>query len=145
MAILMSTTEVKPLRESIGSVPYGADLLTSLREIILRAGVRTGTISFIGALQNATLLYYLQKEKRFHKNVFEGPLEIISGMGNIATLGDELVVHCHVVLADKEGSCYGGHLAEGSKVFAAEVHLRELSPQIQRKFDEVTGLNLLQV
>jgi predicted DNA-binding protein with PD1-like motif len=141
----MSAVEANPLREFICSVPYDADLLLSLRDVVKKLGINSGTLNFIGALRGATLYYYIQDEKRFHKNVFEGPLEIVSGMGNIATLNDELVIHCHVVLADKKGTCYGGHLAEGSKVFAAEVHIRELSPQMKRNFDPVTGLNLLQL
>jgi predicted DNA-binding protein with PD1-like motif len=141
----MSAVETKPMREFICSVPYDADLLLSLKDLAKRLGINTGTINFIGALRGATLYYYIQDEKRFHKNVFEEPLEIVSGVGNIATLNDELVIHCHVVLADKNGTCYGGHLAEGSKVFAAEIHIRELSPQVKRGFDPVTGLNLLQI
>lgn len=145
MAMPMSAIETTPLREFFCSVPYDADLLLYLKDLIKKLGINTGVINFIGALRSAALHYYIQDEKRFHKNTFEGPMEIVSGIGNIATLNDELVIHCHVVLADKNGTCYGGHLAEGSKVFAAEIHIRELSPQVKRSFDPVTGLNLLQV
>jgi hypothetical protein len=145
MAMPMSAVETKPLREFFCSVPYDADLLLCLKDLVKKLGINTGVINFIGALRGATLYYYIQDEKRFHKNTFEDPMEIVSGIGNIATLNDEHVIHCHVVLADKNGTCYGGHLAEGSKVFAAEVHIRELSPQTKRSFDPVTGLNLLQV
>lgn len=145
MAMQVSAVETRPLREFVCSVPYDADLLPSLKDLVKKLGINTGTISLIGALRNATLLYYVQNEKRFHKNVFDHPLEIVSGIGNIATLNGDLVIHCHLVLADKNGYCYGGHLAEGSKVFAAEANIRELSPQITRQFDPVTGLNLLKV
>ena len=145
MASLMSAIETSPKREFLCLIPYDADLLPSLKDLVKKLGVNTGVINFIGALRGATLLYYIQDEKRFHKTTLEGPLEIASGMGNIATLEGDHVVHCHVVLADKDGSCYGGHLAEGSRVFAAEVHIRELSPRLQRKYDDLTGLNLLQI
>jgi hypothetical protein len=141
----MTAIGSKQLKEYICSVPYDSDLLTSLKDLVKKLGIKTGTINFIGALRGATLLYYIQDEKRFHKNVLEGPLEIVSGIGNIATLNEELVIHCHVVLANKDGSCFGGHLAEGSRVFAAEVHIREFSPPVKRGFDKVTGLNLLQI
>jgi predicted DNA-binding protein with PD1-like motif len=141
----MPAIEVKPLREFVCGIPFGADLLVSVKDLLKKLGVDTGTINLIGALKSATLQYYIQEEKRFHTNVFEEPLEIASGIGNIATLKGELVVHCHVVLARKDGSCLGGHLAEGSKVFAAEVHIRELCPPVERSFDQVTGLNLQQI
>jgi predicted DNA-binding protein with PD1-like motif len=137
--------ETRPVREFVCSIPYDADLIVSLKDMVKKLGVSTGTINLIGALRGATLQYYIQDEKRFHTSSFEEPLEIVSGIGNIANLNGELVVHCHLVLARKDGSCLGGHLAEGSKVFAAEVHIRELSPPVERRYDSVTGLNLQQV
>jgi len=145
MAMQMPAIESRPVREFTCSVPFGADLLVSLKGLVKTLGVNTGTINLIGALRSATLQYYMQDDKRFHTNVFEEPLEIASGIGNIATLKGELVVHCHVVLARKDGSCLGGHLAEGSRVFAAEVHIRELCPPVERSFDPLTGLNLEQI
>lgn len=142
---MLSALESKCLREYVCAIPYDSDLLLALKDLIKRLQIRTGTFTIIGALRNATLYYYLQTEKRFNKNVFDRPMEIASGIGNIATMNDELIVHCHLVLADKNGICFGGHLAEGSKVFAAEVHIRELSPPIKRKFDQTTGLNLFAI
>lgn len=141
----MPNLEAKPLREFVFTVPLDADLLPAIVDLISRLRVNAGTVSFIGALRSATLLYYVQDEKRFHKNFFEGPLEIVSGSGNIATLDGKPMVHCHVVLADRNGLCIGGHLAEGSRVFAAEVHIRELSPALKRSYDEATGLNPLEI
>jgi predicted DNA-binding protein with PD1-like motif len=143
--IILSALESKCLREYVCAIPCDSDLLLALKDMIKKLQIRTGMFAIIGALRNATLYYYLQSEKQFYKNVFNSPMEIASGIGNIATMNDELIVHCHLVLADKNGACYGGHLAEGSKVFAAEVHIRELSPSIKRKFDQTTGLNLFAI
>jgi len=145
MVLKLSILESKGLREHLCSIPYDADLLISLKDIVKKLKIRSGIMTVIGALRNATLYYYVQDEKRFHKNTFEGPLEIASGTGNIATLNDEIIVHCHLVLADKDGRCFGGHLAEGSRVFAGEVYIRELSPPMKRKFDAQTGLNLFDI
>lgn len=126
-------------------IPFDSDLLLSLKDLVNKLQVRSGCINLIGALRNANLLYYIQDEKRFTKNAFEGPLEIASGIGNIATINDDTVIHCHLVLAGKNGACLGGHLAEGSRVFAAEVNIRELSPPLKRKYDPQTGLNLFDI
>jgi len=141
----LSAIESKCLREIVCAIPYDSDLLLVLKDLVKKLQLRTGMFTIIGALHNATIYYYLQNEKRFYKNVFDSPMEIASGIDNIATMNDELIVHCHLVLADKNGICYGGHLAEGSKVFAAEVHFRELFPPIKRKFDQTTGLNLFAI
>ncbi|MEM3364899.1 MAG: DNA-binding protein [Candidatus Methanomethyliaceae archaeon] len=139
----MNYLEVKGQREFLCNIPYDSDLLLSLKELAKTLKIETGIFTFIGALKTACLFYYAQNEKKFEKNVFEGPFEIVSGMGNIATLEGDIVVHAHLVIADRKGNCHGGHLTEGSKVFACEVYLRELSPPIIRKYDPLTGLNLL--
>jgi len=139
----MCAVESKIVREFTCTVPYDKDLLLGLKELATRLKISTGTLTVIGALRNATLYYYLQDEKKFKRLCFANPMEIVSGIGNIATLNNELIIHCHLVLANKNGTCYGGHLTEGSRVFAAEVQLRELSPPIGRQFDQTTGLNLL--
>lgn len=131
--------------EYIVKIPHGSDLLLSLKDIANRLRVESGVFTVIGALKRAALYYYLQEEKRYHRIEFDAPLEIASGMGNIATKEGETVVHCHVVLADKDGKCYGGHLAEGSIVFAGELYLRAFSQKLERKYDNTTGLNLLEI
>jgi len=141
----LSYRESKGLREYVCRVPYDSDLLLSLKDLASKLQVRSGWINVFGALRKATLLYYLQEEKRFLKNTFDGPLEIASGIGNISTLNEDTIIHCHVVLAGKDGACHGGHLAEGSPVFAVEVHMSELSPPVIRKYDEQTGLNLFDI
>jgi len=52
-------------------------------------------------------------------------------------------VHAHVVLADHDGNCFGGHLMPGAEIFAAEYHIKELTgANLERKDDPETGLSL---
>ncbi len=144
MAITRSL-ESKGGREYFCKIQYGEDLLAAIKGCATRLNVRTGVLNVIGALQSASLGYYDQGEKRFLTNHFSEPLEIASGMGNIAMLNGETIVHCHLVLANRGGACFGGHLVEGCRVFAGELYLRELSPVLGRKFDPQTGLNLFEI
>lgn len=141
----MGYLEVGGQREFLFRLPYDSDLLLALKDLAKRLGVKTGVFILLGALRSATVLYYVQDEKRYAKLSLDFPLEIASGVGNIAMMGDDVLIHAHVVLSDREGRCYGGHLAEGSRVFSCEVYLRELSPTVHREYDELTGLNLLSI
>ncbi len=141
----MSIQESAPIREYVVKIPYDSDLLLTIKEAVIKLGITSGVITVIGALRRAVLYYYLQEQKTFQKNVFERPLEIASGIGNIAVKDGETIVHIHVVLADKDGNAFGGHLAEGSKVFVGEVWIRALSPTTRRKFDVQTGLALFEI
>ncbi|MCS7097535.1 MAG: DUF296 domain-containing protein [Candidatus Methanomethyliaceae archaeon] len=145
MADLMSYLEVEPKREFICKLPYDSDLLLALKDLAKKLNVKTAVFTLLGGLKNASLFYYIQSEKRYVKITFDFPVEIVSGIGNIAMLNEEIMVHAHLVLSDREGRCYGGHLTEGSKVFACEVHLKEISPVLNRKYDPITGLNLLDI
>ncbi|MCC6012889.1 MAG: DUF296 domain-containing protein [Candidatus Verstraetearchaeota archaeon] len=141
----MSYKEVKGLREFICKLPYDADLLLSLKELAKKLNINTGVFTLLGALKKASLLYYIQSEKRYVNITFDFPVEIVSGIGNIAMLNNDVIVHAHLVISDREGKCYAGHLTEGSKIFACEVYLRELSPTLNRKYDPITGLNLFDI
>lgn len=139
----MSYLEINGQREFLCNIPYNSDLLLSIKELAKKLQIKSAVFSLIGALKTASLYYYVQNEKKFEKNVFDAPFEIVSGMGNIAIKDEDIVVHAHLVIADRKGNCYGGHLTEGSKVFACEVYIRELSPTVSRKYDPITGLNLM--
>ncbi|MDI9643752.1 MAG: DNA-binding protein [Candidatus Verstraetearchaeota archaeon] len=141
----MGIREVDFAGEYFIKIPHDSDLLVSIRDAAEGLRIGAGVFTVIGALKKATLYYYLQDEKRYWKNTFDTPLEIASGIGNIASKDGETVVHCHVVLADKDGRCFGGHLAEGSLVFAGEAHLRAFRQNIRRKYDETTALNLMDI
>lgn len=141
----MGYLEVRGEREFLFRLPYDSDLLLALKDLAKRLDVKAGVFVLLGALKSATILYYVQDEKKYAKLSLNFPLEIASGVGNIAMMGDDVLIHAHIVLSDREGRCYGGHLAEGSRVFSCEVYLRELSPTIDRKYDELTGLNLLNI
>ena len=53
------------------------------------------------------------------------------------------MVHAHINLADSEGRTFGGHLAEGTTIFATELYLEELKGEKKiRRFDQETGLTL---
>lgn len=131
--------------EYMFSIPHNSDLLSSLKGAAERLGIEAGVFTVIGALKKAVIHYYLQEKKEYHKILLEAPLEIASGIGNIAVKDGMTIVHCHVVLADKDGRCFGGHLGEGSTVFAGEAYIRALDPKIMRKYDDTTGLNLLAI
>ncbi len=128
----------------IGRFEFEADLLNSLTEFCKENNIRLGTFAVIGALTSAKLGYYNQDDKKYVECIsLEKKLEITSCIGNISLLNSEIFVHAHITLADHQGQCYGGHLMPGSKIFAAEYHVKEnLGGELVRKPDGQTGLKL---
>lgn len=77
--------------------------------------------------------------------MFKQPLEITNLTGNIATLDNEVYLHCHITLSDEEMKVIAGHLKEGKIAATCEIILVKLDVEINRKYDDFIGLNLLDI
>jgi predicted DNA-binding protein with PD1-like motif len=122
------------------------DLMAAIKKRAEESGVKTGAFIVIGSLKNAVLGYY--RNGKYEYVQLDGPLEIASGLGNIA-VGEngEVMIHVHVVVSDEKCRAFGGHLVKDSHVGAtAELVIVEgLGLNVQRGFDEKTKLNLLKL
>ncbi len=123
----------------------GEDILTTVQQVVRQYDVRSGVVSIIGAVSRATLGFFDREKREYRSNTFARDLEIVSCTGNIARLDDgTVVVHAHMVVADDEGHCYGGHVMNGCEVSATgEVTIIEGSVELHRAPDPTTGLALL--
>ncbi len=121
----------------------GEDLAESIKKRVEESGIKAGIFVFIGSLKDVALGYY--KERQYKSIHLEGPLEIASGMGNIAVNEKgEIMIHAHLVVSDEKGRAYGGHLMKDSHVGAtAELVIIEgAGVSLKKVFDEKTKLNL---
>ena len=135
--------EVQKARILMGKLQHGDDLLNGLTALCKEHHVQLGKITAIGAVQKARLEYYNQWNKQYEEAVLPKPLEISSLLGNVSLKDGEPIVHAHVTLADSDGNAYGGHLAEGTVVFATEYVIEVYEgAKLERQFDGVTGLPL---
>ena len=138
--------EAKPGRIFVGRLAHGADLLAELTRLAAENGVRCGRVEAIGAVSRARVGYYDQAAKKYGHLEWNEPMEILALVGNVSEKADapgKPFVHAHVTVADEQGRAFGGHLAEGTIVFAAEFRIEELSGvELVRRPDEATGLAL---
>jgi predicted DNA-binding protein with PD1-like motif len=123
--------------------PFGSDLLKELESFVREKGINLAWLSGIGAVSRATIRYYDQAKKDWVDLELDQRLEVVSMMGNVSLLNGEPIVHLHVVLADEQGRCYGGHLGNDTLVFNLEILMNTLSgPSVIRKMDAQTGLTI---
>ncbi|MBM7555904.1 PPC domain-containing DNA-binding protein [Halanaerobacter jeridensis] len=126
-----------------GRLETGDDLAEELTEFVQGKEIKAGKISAIGAVQNATISYYDQETKEYGAKEFDEAMEIVNLEGNISLKDGEPIVHAHIALADEEGNVYGGHLEEGTTVFACEFVIQEYDGEaLERGFHEMTELPL---
>jgi len=129
-------------RSLLARLDHGADILDQAGHLAKEEGIKTGILTAIGAFSQAELAYYDQASLEYRKIPVEGPVELLSCLGNISIRDGQPFVHAHAVLADSQGRVLGGHLMTGI-VFAAELCLQEfLGEPFKRECDSVTGLHL---
>ncbi len=123
--------------------PFGSDLLKELQSFVLTKNINLAWLSGVGAVSRATIRYYDQPKQEWIDLDLDRNLEVAGMWGNVSLLNGEPIVHVHIVLADDEGHCYGGHLGEGTVVFNLEILMTTLSgPAVTRKMDAQTGLTI---
>jgi predicted DNA-binding protein with PD1-like motif len=130
----------------------GKDLLASIKEVVKEHQVKAGMLTVIGAVDRAQYGFYHPHQK-VYTNLKWSPspesspaLEIVSCIGNIAILDDEVVVHAHITFTGEKGEIVGGHLLEGCRVNpTAELTLLKADGILHRKRNEDLNLALLSI
>jgi predicted DNA-binding protein with PD1-like motif len=128
-------------RVLLGRLEKGDDVLEGLTEFCVQHGVAAGSIQALGLVQRGRLGFYDQAIAARHEIEFEQGMEIASLVGNISLKDGDVFLHCHVILADRQGRCFGGHLVSGNTAFACEFAILALEGTVpERTHDEATGL-----
>ena len=140
-----AVTETRSTRTIVLRLFTGEDILDSIKRIADEYNIRGASLSLIGAVSKVVLGYFDMENREYRTFTVDEDLEVVSCVGNISRLEDgTVVVHAHMVTADSEGRCYGGHVMRGCEVSATiEVVITEFDRPLVRSRDESTGLNLL--
>jgi len=126
-----------------GRLVKGSDLIEDIKAFLKEKSIQSGIISGIGAATKVTIGYYDQKNRVYKIKTFEEPLEILSIKGNVSIKDHDVFPHIHGIFSRQDGSCIGGHVFEGTEIFAFEFEIIELSGDaFIRYYDEETGLYL---
>ena len=121
----------------------GEKVLEALKYFCINNKIFCGYFFGIGSLDEAELAHYIVKTKKYTSELFRQPLEIVNLTGNISKMNNEVYLHCHITLSDVEMNAIAGHLKEGIIGATCEIVLIKLAGEINRKFDNVIGLNLM--
>lgn len=134
---------VQPGNFYMGRCAHGSDLLDELTAYCEKENITCGKLEAIGAVQKARFGYYDQNNREYRYTEINSHMEILTCIGNISLNEDKAMVHAHITLSDDNGNACGGHLAQGTVVFAAEFTIQAFDNTTHiRDYDETTGLRL---
>ena len=121
----------------------GEDVLASIRAVCNAERVRLAEISALGAADYAEVGVYHLAEKRFLPRTLEGEMVICALTGSVTRRGTELYLHLHGSLADADGNVYGGQVNEIRVSATAEIFIRLLPGEVNRRLEEESGIFLM--
>jgi uncharacterized protein len=101
------------------------------------------TFTGIGAFSSAVLGFFDLDRKEYDRIKLDEQLELVSLIGNFAAQDGETKLHCHVVVANRKGHAFGGHLLEGYVRPTLEAVVIDTPAHLRRTTDPATGLPLL--
>ncbi len=106
-------------------IPEDNDLLEYINKFALENNINMAWVNVIGALRDIELGYYDVSTGKYVVNKFDGFYELIAGVGNVSLKENKPFTHLHVVIGDREGKAYAGHLVK-AKVYVAELLIIEI-------------------
>lgn len=121
----------------------GEEIIVELGEFCKKQKIEAGKFFAIGAAKELKLGWYDVDAKEYTWEEFNGKLEIVSLLGNIAWKEDDIIAHAHGSFSNQQMQLVGGHVARLVVGAACEIILEKLEGHIEKAFDESTGLNLM--
>jgi predicted DNA-binding protein with PD1-like motif len=137
----MDYREVEGTREYVARLEHGADWRGQIEAFADEEEIDAAFFVGLGAVQDATLLFYDQDDQEYDAIEFDEPFEVVPAVGNISWLYDERFAHTHMTLSREDGSVVAGHL-DSATTFAGELYVRAFDTPLERQHDEVTDLDL---
>ena len=91
------------------------------------------------------MLGFFELESKGYRRIpVDEQVELVSMIGNFAEeKGGEVRLHCHVVVANRKGRAFVGHLLEGYVRPTLEAVVADTPAHLKRRIDQSTGLPLL--
>ncbi|GAB6087573.1 PPC domain-containing DNA-binding protein [Alkaliphilus crotonatoxidans] len=122
----------------------GEEIVSTLKEFCQQQKITLGWVKGIGAVDQATIGLFEVDKKEYHSTELKGDYEITSLLGNISTMNDEVYLHLHINLSDKDHQTYGGHLNAAVISATGELLVEAIEGTVNRAFSNEVGLNLYQ-
>ncbi len=126
----------------IARIDKGEEILTTIKEISLKENIKLASVQALGATDEFTVGVYKVDEKKYYANEFKGYFEIVSLTGTINTMDSEFYTHIHMSAGNDKGEVFGGHLNKAIVSATCEMVIDIIDGNVDRKYDEETGLNV---
>lgn len=126
-------------------IERGDSYINCIKDACKKYSVKCATISGIGAVDTFVCGIFNPETKHYKELTYNGMYEILSLCGNITQKDNECYVHAHICVSDSEGKAFGGHLIEANCSVTGEIFISLINADINRRFDDNIGINLMEL
>lgn len=120
----------------------GDDLHECLKQAAAAAGIRSGAIAALGAVDDVQLAYWNLGTQEYERRDFDGDYEIGALVGNFALLDGKPFAHVHAVLGGRDFAAVTGHVMRARCSATVEIFVHDYASPVERRFVPEIGLNL---
>ena len=129
----------------IARIDKNEEILEKIKEISLKENIKLASVNALGATNKFIVGVFNINEKKYYSNEFKGNFEIVSLTGTINTMNNEFYTHIHMSAGNEKGEVFGGHLNMAIVSATCEMVITIIDGDVDRYFDEETGLNLFKL
>jgi len=126
-------------------IKRGEKIVESLQKFCKELKVINAFFYGLGAVDWVKLGEYNVSTKKYHEVEFNKEMELTNITGNVADFPDGIIIHSHATVSDHDMQAFGGHLVDGRVSGTAEIYLTKFDSNIVKKYDEETGLKLMEL
>ncbi|GGG46804.1 PPC domain-containing DNA-binding protein [Bizionia arctica] len=124
------------------SIQNHSEITKAITAFVEEHDIKAGTISGLGAVNEATLRFFDPATKEFVDKTFSEQMEITNLTGNISQQNNSPYIHMHVTLGRNDYTVLAGHLLTAKINGAGEFIIESFDGTVNRYYDENVGLNL---
>jgi uncharacterized protein len=121
----------------------GDQVIGTLRQFATEQRLLACHFTAIGALSDVVVGFLDPVKKDYKRIAIREQTEVLSLVGDITIEDDIPKIHAHVVVGKSDGTAHGGHLMEAHVFPTLELILVESPKFLRRRFDQETGLALI--
>jgi len=123
------------------SIEPKEELISELLSFCKKEKINSGFFIGFGAVRSGIIGRYTNKNYKWKK--FSGEFEIGSLVGNLTIKDNELFIHSHIVLGDKNFKALVGHIKKLVIYPTCEIIFWSSDKKIKRKYNKETNLFLI--
>lgn len=124
-------------------IDRGEEIIGCLTAAAKKENIRLASISAVGAADSLTIGLFDTRTKTYSTTELNGEYEITAMEGTISRMNEEVYPHLHITVSDEEFHAFGGHLNRAVISGTCEVVIHLIDGEVDRKFDDGVGLNLI--